>query len=285
MKEAVRNEVRNVYKDIWNDKVKNLVCQGNFLELLESEQSNATWKGIIYGVPKGVMAFAMRASTNTLATPDNLKRWKKVKSDSCNMCKQPNKPPAKATLHHQLNHCEAFLGERERFTWRHNSVLTYIVETLKERLPSHLDLFSDLEGHSINGGSLPPHIIITQSRPDLVIIHKTEKTVWLFELTVSFETNTEAAHARKKERYASLAEDIEAEGYKCNNVPFEVGSRGHITLGNKSTLTTMHSICNPKTRLKQFVQNISKISLLSSYAIYLSRNKSNWTNVEPLRPR
>ena len=102
---------------------------------------------------------------------------------------------------------------------------------------------------------------------------------------MSFETNTEAAHARKKERYASLAEDIEAEGYKCNNVPFEVGSRGHITLGNKSTLTTMHSICNPKTRLKQFVQNISKISLLSSYAIYLSRNESNWTNVEPLRPR
>ena len=97
------------------------------------------------------------------------------------MCKQPNKPPAKATLHHQLSHCEEFLGERERFTWRHNSVLTYIVETLKERLPSHLDLFSDLEGHSIHGGSLHPHVIITQSRPDLVIINKTEKTVYAIQ--------------------------------------------------------------------------------------------------------
>ena len=120
------------------------------------------------------------------------------------MCKQHKKPTAKATLH-QLNHCEAILGERERFTWRHNSVLKYIVETLKERLPSYLDLFSDMEGHTINGGSLPPHVIITQSRPDLVIIHKTEKTVWLFERTVSFETNTEAAHARKRERYPYLA--------------------------------------------------------------------------------
>ena len=79
-------EVQNIYLDIWKDRVKQLVLQGDFLKLLESEQTNVTWKSIIYGVPKGVMAFAMRSSTNTLANPDNLKRWKKVVSDNCQMC-------------------------------------------------------------------------------------------------------------------------------------------------------------------------------------------------------
>ena len=33
--------------------------------------SDATWKSYIYGVPRGVMSFAMRSSTNVLATADN----------------------------------------------------------------------------------------------------------------------------------------------------------------------------------------------------------------------
>ena len=47
----------------------------------------------------------------------------------------------------------------------------------------------------------------------------------------------------------------------------------------------MHSLCKPKTRLPKMVQDISKISLLCSYSIYLSRHESTWTSVEPLRAR
>ena len=170
------------------------------------------------------------------------------------------------------------MGESERYTWRHNSVLTNIIETLKENLPKDITVFADLNGHNINGGTLPPNIMNTSSRLDLVIIENQSKTVWLLELTVSFETNFEAAHTRKKERYASLAQDIDS----CKNIPFEIGSRGHISLSNKTALTLMHSLCKPKPRLTKLIQNISKISLLCSYAIYLSREESNWTNVEPM---
>ena len=86
LKEAVRQEVQFNYLEKWNDKVKDFVLQGDFPNLLISEQSNVTWKSIIYGVPKGVMQFSMRSSTNTLATPDNLKRWKIVGNDTCKMC-------------------------------------------------------------------------------------------------------------------------------------------------------------------------------------------------------
>ena len=118
--------MRNIYQDIWKEKVNKLVCQGKFLELLECEQSNVTWKNIILLCNEGINKHP--------GTPWPSKRWKKTQSDGCSMCKKPNRPPAKATLHHQLNHCEAFLGERERFTWRQNSVLTYIVETLTPTL-------------------------------------------------------------------------------------------------------------------------------------------------------
>ena len=144
LKEAVRQEVQLNYLEKWNSKVKDLVVQGDFLNLLISEQSNVSWKSLIYGVPKGVMEFAMRSSTNTLATPDNLKRWKIARSDVCKMCQKPNSPPHKATLFHILNHCNSYLGESERFTWRHNSVLNYITQAIKDNKPENIQIYADL---------------------------------------------------------------------------------------------------------------------------------------------
>ena len=85
LKEAVKLEVQFEYLETWNTRVKELIIQGDFLNLLISEQLNLSWKSLIYGVPRGVMQFAMRSSTNTLATADNLKRWKKTTNDNCKM--------------------------------------------------------------------------------------------------------------------------------------------------------------------------------------------------------
>jgi hypothetical protein len=219
-----------------------------------------------------MMQFAMRSATNCLATPDNLKRWKKASSDNCKMCSKSNSRPRKATLFHILNHCEAFLGEKERMTWRHDSILSYMVQTLKENtLPS-----------------IPQNILVTSSRPDLVVIDNSplNPTVYLFELTVCFERaeNIEAANSRKYERYSALVEDIKEMGYQCKNIPFEVGSRGHLTLENKSRLAILHKLCNPKTTFTRFWQNMTKTSLLCSYSIYLSRNEDTWTEIPFLLP-
>ena len=67
------------------------------------------------------------------------------------------------------------------------------------------------------------------------------------------------------------------------NIPFEVGSRGHLTLENKSILTIIHKLCKTKTSFKRFCQNISKTSLLCSYAIYLSK-EDTWNNSTLLTP-
>ena len=287
LREATRKEVQLEYLNKWNDKVKSLVMQGDFINLLISEQSNVTWQSIIYGVPRGVMGFAMRSATNTLATPDNLRRWKKTQNDTCKMCKKPNTRPSKATLFHILNHCTAFLGEQERFRWRHDSVLSYMTLTIKENVPDHIKIYADLDGHKVNGQTLPQDIVVTASRPDLVIVDSSTpiKTVYLFELSVCFEQtdNIQKAHQKKYDRYCPLTQDIEDRGFNCKNIPFEVGSRGHLTLENKSILTIIHKLCNTKTKFKKFYQNISKTSLLCSYSIYLSREE-NWNNSTLLSP-
>ena len=287
LKDAMKAQVQLEYLDRWNDRVQKLVIQGDFLNLLISEQSNVTWKSFIYGVPKGVMEFAMRSATNILATPDNLKRWGKVRSDNCQRCLRLNQFPRKDTLFHILNNCDAFLGEEERMTWRHNSILNYMIKTLDENKPETIKLYADLPNYKANGASIPANIIVTRSRPDLVVVDSstTPQTVYLFELTVCFERagNIEAANSRKYSRYTGLATDIEENGYQCKNIPYEVGSRGHLTPENRSRLSILHKLCSPKVKFAKFCQNICKTSLLCSYAIYLSRNDP-WTGAEYLMP-
>ena len=42
------------------------------LQFLEEEEMDIAWKSTIYRVPRGIMAWSVRAGTNSLATVDNL---------------------------------------------------------------------------------------------------------------------------------------------------------------------------------------------------------------------
>ena len=72
---------------------------------------------------------------------------------------------------------------------------------MKENTPENIQIYADLDGHKVNGGTIPPHITVTSSRCDLVIIDSSSSpsTVYLLELTVCFERlgNMEAAYKRK----------------------------------------------------------------------------------------
>ena len=111
------------------------------------------------------------------------------------------------------------------------------------------------------------------------------QTVYFYELTVCFEreVNIEAANRKKYNSYCGLATDIEHNGYKCKNFPNEVGSRGHLTPDKRSRLCILHKLCKPNIQFSKFCQNISKTSLLCSYAIFLSRNDP-WTGAEYIMP-
>ena len=95
--------------------------------------------------------------------------------------------------------------------------------------------------------------------------------------------NTDRARNRKEARYQYRTEDIKVKGYKCSNMPFEIGARGYISPRNRETLMFLSHMCNvrkPKNMIKQLV----KVSLLGSYQIYLARKSQTWSSGGLLKP-
>ena len=80
------------------------------MKFLQEEEQDVAWKSTIYKVPRGVMAWAARAATNTLATPDNLARWGRPVDTRCSMagCLSAN------TLGHMRSACNKSLDRFSR---------------------------------------------------------------------------------------------------------------------------------------------------------------------------
>ena len=130
-------------------------------------------------------------------------------------------------------------------------------------------MFSDLPGHTTpNGGSVPIEILVTPLKPDITILDRRNKTFNIFELTCPLEGNIKTRNQQKTEKYSHFLTDVEA--YKPSLVCFEIGSRGYISPDNHTRLKTLHTFCKPGIQLKKFRENISSISLYSSYAIFLN---------------
>ena len=107
--------------------------------------------------------------------------------------------------------------------------------------------------------------------------------VFLVELTIPFTRNIDAANSRKRIRYEFLANDLEAAGYKCSNLPLEVGSRGHLTQRNRETLTFLcHKFKIRK--YQQIMRSCSKLALLGSYTIFNARSAPDWSGSGYLKP-
>ena len=154
-KVATKQSIQQFTIEKWNSKVEKLVMQGDFTNLLIEEKENVTWKSIINNIPRGVLSFALNSATNTLPTPDNLRRWGKRMVSVCPLCSN------QGTLEHILNFCSVSLNQG-RFTWRHNNVLNHITNTILQNKPSNLEIYSDISGLDINGGTIPPDILVTQ---------------------------------------------------------------------------------------------------------------------------
>lgn len=98
------------------DKLSQLTVQNKFLEITELKAKNV-WKRNQAGLPAGQLAFLLKAGSDTLPTPLNLKRWKTRVDSKCHLCE--NRFP---TVYHILSNCPTVLLQG-RYTWRHVSAL------------------------------------------------------------------------------------------------------------------------------------------------------------------
>ena len=98
------------------------------------------------------------------------------------------------------------------------------------------------------------------------------KVIHLFELSVAIETNGNILknHQEKLDKYSHFVTDMSG-GYKCTVTAFEIGSRGYISTRDQSALYTLHKFTKPGNNLPRFKQNISVLSVYSSYHIFITR--------------
>ena len=70
--------------------------------------------------------------------------------------------------------------DTQRYTWRHNNLINYIVNSVD----SKFKVFSDLPGwEAAGGGNIPSDLCVTNLKPDLVIVDETKKKLHIFELS------------------------------------------------------------------------------------------------------
>ena len=208
---------------------------------------------------------------------DNLKRWGKRTSDRCSFCGNIE------TLAHILSNCSSALNQG-RFTWRHNSVLSSAINLIRPFLKEGMILYADMPGYQApHGGTVPPHILVTVLKPDIIVFNELSAEVIVFELTCPWDANIARGHSYKSEKYAPLIADL-SQTHVVSFFSIEVSAHGQITKENRARLKAFLFKCcsGPKNISKSLISIASKAALLSSYSIFAARREPTWENPAPL---
>ena len=86
--------------------------------------------------------------------------------------------------------------------------------------------------------NFPRHITPNNLRPDIVWWSDCQRELWLFELTISYESHVADARERKRVKYKNLVDAGKAAGYKTELLTVEVGSRGMLGIQDLEPLAT-----------------------------------------------
>ena len=212
-------------------------------------------------LPSEAFKFVLNASLGSLPTNVNLHLWGKKASDTCSLCHG-----SRQTLLHVLNNCLVAM-ELRRYSIRHNAVLEVIASFVKAHLPSHYSIFIDSSSDTY---TFPHHIVPTNLWPDIVWWSDEKKELWLFELTISFETLVEDARRRKTAKYHDLVEAGLAAGYRSKLITVEVGSRGMVDVSDFTALR--YALDASKKEFSAMTTQVICTAILESFKIWASRN-------------
>jgi len=109
-----------------------------------------------------------------------------------------------------------------------------------------------------------------------VLLNRTDRVIYIYELTVAFETRIEAAHELKAEKYNGLCNDLCSLGWKVEFHAFEVGSRGHMPDHTKVSLYKLLKLTNHTVAPKTLYSTVSKLIASGSYKLFIARKETSW---------
>ena len=143
--------------------------------------TKCAWSTAQSKLPKNIYNFTIRYINNSLPTRKNLSRWGLSSSSECSFCLGPE------SLLHVVAECQCYL---DRFTWRHNSILNFLANTLQTVNGSAL--YADVPG------SKSPSIITGDTyRPDCCYHYQMALFMWPSSLLAMRQTSKTTLNGKK----------------------------------------------------------------------------------------
>ena len=227
-----------------------------------SPKVTSLWSTVQQSMPKNIFNFSLTYLTNTLATRKNLFKWSIGQSSACSFCLQSE------TLQHVVSSCKSYL-DKGRHTWRHDSVLNFIANTLSA-LPS-CSIYADLPAF------LSPSLVTGDSlRPDLLLITK-NNTLHILELTIGFETNIKVNSDRKALKYNPLHQDLRSKYIQTKFINLSLGALDTVGSSSDSFTELLKAVDFDSKMQKSILSRIMNITIRCTYYIFCCRNKP-WTS-------
>lgn len=290
----VRREAEEGYKVVAVTQSQ----QGRWTTWEAVADRSITWSDL-WKLPQARLSFLIRATYDTLPSPQNLHRWYGTE-EPCQLCGHQS-----PSLQHILSGCKTALTQG-RYRWRHDKVLRKLAEAIETRrleanhasLPTSRPLIQFIRqgGEALSssaresslltsGGEwafradldrqlkFPQDITLTSLRPDTVIWSTITKTVIMAELTVPWEDGLEAAFERKKEKYAELAAACAQAGWRAYTYPVEVGCRGFTGTSIQRFLKTLGIRGN---KLERVLKELAEEAEQGSFWLWLRRKDKAW---------
>jgi len=284
-----------------------LPLQGTWTNWVEhGEPFDLSWKNLIYGPGTKLISFVLNSISNSVISPYMLNLMGYAESKMCPLCQHQS-----CSIFHILSNCK--YSVKERYSWRHDSVLETLHPVLSAHLQDHnqkvqsdsqckqflldnfvragevrywkkakktqkhwLSGFFDwklLIDYSCDNIVFPPMICATDQRPDIIIYSVKAKHVIMIELTCPAEENFDQAHLRKVARYVELQDLISQSGWTSKLTTIEVGVRGLVAHSVRRVLLALGL---SSTMVRKIGRALSLVVARCSYAIWLKHSTTNW---------
>ena len=300
-RDLISDTVKQLQENHNYSKAVSMAVQGQWTKWVNYVRRDLRWSDVL-AMPQNLMKFCLGATFDTLPTPANLHRWKMVSEAACCLCNASN-----CTMAHILGGCKFSLNQ-DRFTFRHDSVLQELFNTVKQlassvtkpaergfhgvkfvkagnwgkrrkkkkdvptgilHLASDWTAIVDLSSEYI----FPVKIALTQDRPDIVVFSEVLRRVILIELTVPCEENFEYWHHEKLRKYVPIEMQARVNGWGVDIFAVEVGARGYCA---NSTLYALRTLGFSAKISREVGKRLADIAMKASFAIYLSRETRVW---------
>ena len=167
--------------------------------------------------------------------------------------------------------CQSYL---QRFTWRHDSILNFIAETLQTTCT--VQIYAYLPGFRT------PSIISGDAyRPDLLLITPDDK-LYIVELPVGFETNLHNNVERKKAKYEDLIEEMKENFGSVKFVNLSISCLGVFDRECRTFLEMLDTLGLGESYQRYCIKKIMSYAIRATYYIFCCRNKE-WAEPKLLK--